>query len=273
MVTAGVVLLLVALAGVVMLADPKGSGVRAAPAGTVHRSRATTVATPGVTTAGLHFSQPVVVTPPQTSIQTEVDAKFEAAKPSPSDLAAMAALHPIAATSSAYPAVPPGPRSTAAGYAEAFVTELLGIDYGTTPRSELLAWVASEAATNPSPGFPPAAGDNSLYVTLGNPIPDLTTPSPVPSPTAWVALAATHTVQAPSSVSAQESPAWSEAINAGWEPADPLEQGFVITGTLTTTTPGSPSTTERFSMNLTVGASLFHGGQFGAVSISDWLVS
>lgn len=172
---------------------------------------------------------------------------------------------PAPTPSAHFPAVPHPDRQNPDSYATAFVTELLNIDFATTHRPSLLSWAASETSPETMPGIPASAARKFLFADLTS------SPSPVPTATAWTANAAVGVTWSASGVTTSVAPAWSQALAGGWQPPD-LRMDFLdVTGNLTVAQPGRPATIEPFSLQLGLGTAEYHNG-YGAMSVNNWTV-
>jgi len=172
---------------------------------------------------------------------------------------------PAPAPSAHFPAVPHPDRQNPDSYATAFVTELLDINFATTPRPSLLSWAASETSPETMPGIPASAASKFLFADLTS------SGSPVPTATAWTANAAGGVTWSASSVTMSVAPAWSQALAGGWQPPDPRMDFLDVTGNLTVAQPGRRRAVKPFSLVLGLGTAEYHNG-YGAMSLNNWTV-
>lgn len=203
-----------------------------------------------------------------SSAQQQADSA-KIARAAAGNSAAWAAIEasalPAPAPSAHFPAISHAERQSPDSYATAFVSELLSIDFATTPRPSLLSWAVSETSPETTPGTPASAASKFLYA-------DLTSAgSPVPTATAWTANAAGGVTWSASGVTMSVAPTWSQALASGWQPPD-LRMDFLdVTGNLTVTQPGRPPAVEPFSLQLGLGTAEYHNG-YGAMSLNNWTV-
>jgi hypothetical protein len=214
---------------------------------------------------------PSTVEPAATATQTSIDSRLAQAE-SPSSIAAAEVLAvPAPRDSSAYPAVPAEARESPIAYASSFTTELLDRNYRHQSRAELLAWAQAEESPNTLPGVPASIANKALYASLADPaMPGGTGASPVPSVKGWAADANAGTSQRVIDVLVTVDPAWTQIIDQGWEPRDPLMSMMDVTGTLIV---GNGATTARHavSMVLAVGSCDRVLG-LGAMAVQNWTV-
>lgn len=223
----------------------------------------------GVPPAHALVANPPLVNPAETGLQAQVDRQLAQAE-SPQALAAALVLRvPAPATTAAFPSLSESARQGYYDFAVAFSTELLDINYAADSRAEVLAWAQSEEAPNTFPGVPAVIGNKALYASLADPTLPGGSPSPLPDASGWAASAASHVTQAVTGLQVETSPDWESVISQGWQPRDQLATIQVVTGTITTTTPGQKPAAQPFSLTLALGTSRYHVG-YGAISASDY---
>lgn len=209
---------------------------------------------------------PLRVMPPLTALQrTDDEIMQESLSPDSSAMADAERL-PDAATSSAFPTIDQADSSTSSAYALAFTQELLDIDFAHSTRHELLAWASYNNAPNSLVRLPEVEQLKILPGSLTHP------PTVVPTPTEWAKLATSHTTWRLSGLVISVNPIWTEMLESGWKPVDPLMVIYDVSGTLTVTTPGSPVEIESVSFALTLGGASWHLG-YGAVALDYWTVN
>jgi len=203
-----------------------------------------------------------------SSAQQQADSA-KIARAAASNSAAWAAIEamalPAPAPSAHFPAISHADRQNPDSYATAFVTELLSINFATTPRPSLLSWAVSETSPETTPGIPASAASKFLYADLTS------SGSPVPTATAWTANAAGGVTWSASSVTMSVAPAWSQALASGWQPPDARMDFLDVTGNLTVAQPGRPRAVKPFSLQLGLGTAEYHNG-YGAMSLNNWTV-
>jgi hypothetical protein len=233
----------------------------------------TTRARPSSTTQGppARAYTPSTVEPAQTAMQRSIDGQLARAESSSSIAAAAVLSVPAGEDSAAYPAVSAAVRQSPTAYASSFAAELLDRNYRGQSRAELLAWAQGEEAPNMLPGVPSSIANKALYASLADPgIGGGNGASPVPSPAVWAAEARTATTQRVTDLLVSVDPSWTEIIDRGWEPRDPLMTIMDVTGTLIVGT-GKATARLSVSMVLTLG-SCDRAPGLGAMAVQDWTV-
>lgn len=121
------------------------------------------------------------------------------------------------------------------------------------------------------PGVPSSIANKALYASLADPdIGGGTGASPVPSPAVWAAEARTGTTQRVTDLLVSVDPSWTEIIDRGWEPRDPLMTIMDVTGTLIV---GTGKTTARLSVSMVLAlGSCDRAPGLGAMAVQDWTV-
>jgi hypothetical protein len=118
---------------------------------------------------------------------------------------------------------------------------------------------------------PASIANRAVYASLADPgMPGGTGASPVPSVEGWAADARGGTSQEVIDVLVTVDPAWTEIIDQGWEPRDPLMSMMDVTGTLIVRT-GTTTARHAVSMVLAVGSCDRVPG-LGAMAVQDWTV-
>ena len=232
---------------------------RAAPT----TDKAVTKRTPRV--AGLAY-HPLRVTPPATAVERTVNQALARNTEQRGVTALLAATLPAPATSASFRAIDAADSETASLYAVAFTQELLDLNFATSTRREVLAWANYNNAPFSLGDLPEALSTKVLVISLGE------RPSPLPTPTQWVALAKARTRWRVSGLVVSVNPAWTQALSAGWVPEDPLMVIYDVSGALTVTTPGRAPEVESIAFALTVGGASLHPG-YGAVALDYWTVN
>ena len=209
---------------------------------------------------------PLRVTPPETAVERTVDEALIRNTEQPGVTALLSATLPAPAVSATFPAIDAADSETASLYAVAFTQELLDLDFASSSRVELVAWVNYNNAPFSLGDLPEALSTKVLVISLGE------RPSPLPTPSQWAALARARTRWHVSGLVVSVNPAWTQALSAGWVPVDPLMAIYDVSGTLTVTTPGRAPVLESIAFALTLGGATLHPG-YGAVALNYWTVN
>jgi hypothetical protein len=247
--------LLIVLIVVVLLALRLSSGSPAGETNQVDSAKPITV---------VPSYHPLRVTPPQTAIERTVNQGF--AQEWSGESATTAAMLPEAATSVAFPPIDAADSQAPSTYALAFTQEILDVNFSASTRNELLAWASYNNAPNSLVTIPAAINLKVLPASL------TIKPTPVPTSTRWERLAAVRTVWRVSGLVTSVSPIWTQLLETGWRPVDPLMTMYDVSGTLTVTTPGRVPDVESIFFVLTLGGASWHAG-YGAMALNDWTVN
>ncbi|MFI5036678.1 MAG: hypothetical protein ACHQFZ_10795 [Acidimicrobiales bacterium] len=251
---AAVVAVAVVVAGIALLS----SSALSTNASTVRKSSASATSAPAY--------HPLRVMPPQTAIQRTADQTMQQSSSSQDVAALEAATFPAPATSASFPAIESTDSSTPSMYALAFTQELLGIDFATSTRNELLAWAGYNNAPDSLIEMPLSAQAKGLAASL------IASPAVVPTPSQWASYAAARTIWRASGLVISVNPAWTQLLSTSWQSVDPLMVIYDVSGTLTITTPGRAPVVDSISFGLTLGGASFHPG-YGAVAVDYWTVN
>jgi hypothetical protein len=217
--------------------------------------------------AGPAAVPPATVVPAQTPVQQQYDqALASGLSASPTVVAAESAEVPAPAVSTAWPAPPT--TNDAQQWTQAFVTELLTINFNHQTRAGLGTWLSAVEAPERLPGVPPDAQNKVLYLSLMDPIDAGNEASPVPDTAQWSALAARHITWSAHNLLIQPDSQWSQIIAAGWQPVDQRFDAYDVSGLLTQTS-GTGSTTAHFSLVIYLGSAQWQQG-YGTVLVSKW---
>jgi len=209
--------------------------------------------------------RPLRVQPSQTAVERAVNQRM--AETSQQGLAKLAtATCTSPATSATFRSIGTPDSASATLYAMAFTQELLDIDFATSTRDGLLAWVNDNNAPNTLMGLPTSLSAKVLCLSL------TTGTSPVPTATAWSMLAKSRTTWRVSGLVVSVNPAWIQAMNSGWTSIDPLMVIYDVSGLLTVATPGHPPVVKSIAFALTLGGASLHRG-YGAVALDYWTVN
>ncbi len=256
-----VVLLVVALTSF-LGAGPPTPAQPSSPVAPPKAATATTIPSP----PNLNFAyRPLRVRPPQTAVERAVNQRM--AKTSLQGLAVLATeSFPSPATSATFRAIDAPDSSSATLYAMAFTQELLDIDFATSTKDDLLAWLNYNNAPNTLTGLPTSLSTKVLCVSL------TTGSSPVPTAQAWNLLAKSRVTWRVSGLVVSVNPTWIQAMNSGWTSVDPLMVIYDVSGLLTVTTPGHPPVVKSIAFALTLGGATLHPG-YGAVALNYWTVN
>lgn len=167
--------------------------------------------------------------------------------------------------SSEFPAIPHALRQNADTYANAFVHELLSINFAKQSRQALLDWAQSEVARDTLPGIPARIWTTFLYSNLTS------SSTPLPTPAQWAANAAAGVRWSVSGVEEIVYPKWSELMSTGWLPPDPRMTALDVTGNLTITQPGHAPKVRPFTIEVELATAKYHNG-YGTVSVNNWIL-
>jgi hypothetical protein len=218
--------------------------------------------------------RPRYIVPPATARQDQLASALASAE-SPQQIAAVEAIGvPAGGYSTAYQAIPAVDTTDEVTYADAWVGELLDIDYRSQSRTGLLAWAVEGEAANTLPGVPTGVADKALYASLADPtLGGQQGSSPVPSPARWAADAKAEVTQRVLGIETSVDPQWTSLVGEGFVPTDPLLAFVDVSGTLMTyQTSTAAGSKVQFKLVLTVGSALHHPG-YGAVTVDDWSVT
>jgi hypothetical protein len=228
--------------------------------------------------------RPSYIVVPDNSQQQQWDAQIASKMPVGLVpwMEANAASMPACSYSRPFPPVPPADRSDQIAYADAYVTELLSVQFAGATRAQLLAWARCEGADFADiPGAPDPLGE------VGGPESLIYTPQPnagimpIPAPVQWAARAAQGVKWSVSGVTGSVDPSWNQIVAAGFVDRDPLLAMIDVSGTLTVARPllppvkGSKAVPAAsvaltpFELEVQVGGDLYRPG-YGAADTQNW---
>lgn len=223
----------------------------------------------GVTTPNANYHPSYATSVPSSTLDQSIASEVGA---SGSQAAALEGLSlPAPAWTTAYPEVAASATSSEAGYAVAFLVELLDRNYSTQSRPDLGRWLAAESADEMFPGVPAEAGDHALYgelmdpAVLGDPV------TAVPNAAEWAADAKAGGTQHVYDLFANPDPTWAEGESKGFTSPDPLMGVEDVTGVIRTTT-GRKTRTQHFAAEVLLGSALHHPG-YGSWGLGQWEVN
>ena len=185
--------------------------------------------------------RPSYIVVPDNSQQQQWDAQIASKMPVGLVpwMEANAASIPACSYSQPFPQVPPADRSDEIAYADAYVTELLSLQFAHATRPQLLAWARCEGADFADiPGVPDPLGE------VGGPESLIYTPQPnagimpIPAPAQWAVFAAQGVKWSVSGVTGSVDPSWNQIVAAGFVDRDPMLAIIDVSGTLTVARPG-----------------------------------
>lgn len=233
-------------------------------------SKARTASTTSTAVVGaLRALAPATTVPAETPVQQSYDDAFAQGFATPANRASMALADALAlprpAIGGGWPALPP--EDTPEGYALAFVSALLDVDFARQSRQGLGAWLLAESGPDLMPGIPSGFAERTLYTSVMAPA--LTgMASPIPSAALWARDAREGVAFSVRDLEVQLDPNWQSLVDAGWQPADERAAVEDLSG-LFVVTRGRSVTRRPFSLVCQVGSARFRPG-YGAVLVSDW---
>jgi hypothetical protein len=240
--------------------------------------------TPPTTSVSNPGYRPSYIVVPDNSQQQQWDAQIASKMPVGLVpwMEANAASMPACSYSQPFPPVPLADRSDEIAYADAYVTELLSLQFTHATRPQLLAWARCEGADFADiPGVPDPLGE------VGGPESLIYTPQPnagiipIPAPAQWAALAAQGVKWSVSGVTGTVDPSWNQIVAAGFVNRDPMLAIIDVSGTLTVSRPGPPPVKGSkdvravsvaltpFELEVQVGGDLYRPG-YGVADTQNW---
>lgn len=231
------------------------------------RTASTTTSTAVV--GALRALAPATTVPAETPLQQSYDDALAQGFAAPANRTSMALADALALPR---PAIGGGwravaPEDTPEGYALAFVSALLDVDFTRQSREGLGAWLLAESAPDLMPGIPSGFAERTLYASVMAPV--LTgMSSPLPSAALWARDAHERVRFSVRDLEVQLDPQWQSLVDAGWQPRDLRAAVEDLSGVFVVTR-GRSVTRRRFSLVVQIGSARFHPG-YGAVLLSDW---